>query len=75
MTEIITAARFNKLSLSENAISTVCTILKEKVQIKTAASVYQFVNLFNLTSLKNSTLSYIERCFTVVSDNESFLEI
>ena len=36
---------------------------------------YQFVNLFNLSSLQNSTFSYIERCFTIVSDNESFLEL
>ena len=73
--EMITATRLNKLSLSKNAISTVCTTLKEKIQIKNAASVYQFVNLFNLFCLQNSTLSYLERCFSIISDNESFLEL
>ena len=75
MTEIFTATRINKLSLNKNAVSTICTILKDKVHIKNAAFVYQFVNVFNLSSLKNSTTSYIERCFTIVGDNESFLEL
>ena len=75
ITEILTATKFNKLALNKNADSTICTILKEKLQIRNAASVYQSVNLFNLSSLKNLTLSYIERCFTIVSDNESFLEL
>ena len=72
---IFTATRFNKLSLNNNAVNTICKILKEKLHIKNAASVYQFVNLFNLLSLQNSTLSYMERCFTIVSDNEKFFEL
>ena len=31
--------------------------------------------MFNLSSFKNLTLSYIQRCFTIVSDDESFLEL
>ena len=73
--DIIAATKFKKLSLNENKVSTVCKLLKEKLQIKNAALVYQFVNLFNLSTLKSSTLSYIKRCFTIVSDNESFLEL
>ena len=73
--DIIAATKFKKLSLNENKVSTVCKLLKEKLQIKNAALVYQFVNLFNLSPLKSSTLSYIKRCFTIVSDNESFLEL
>ena len=75
ITEKITATRFNKFYLNKRAFDTIYTILKEKLQIKNAASVYQFVNLFNLTSLRNSTLSYTERCFTIISDSKSFLEI
>ena len=75
MTELITATRFDKLSLNKNAVSTICKFLKEKLHIRNAASVYHFVYLFNLSSLQNSTLSYIERCFTIVSDKKSFLEL
>ena len=75
ITEIIKVIRFNKLSLNGIAVTTTCTILKDKLQIINAVSVYHFSNLFNLPSLKNLTLSYIERCFTIVSDNKSFLEL
>ena len=75
MSDIIAITRLNKFSFNKCSVSTICTILKEKVKIENAALVYQFVNLFNLTSLKNSTRRYIERCFTIVSDNESFLEL
>ena len=75
ISEIIKGIRFNKLSLNGNAVSTTCTILKDKLKIINAVSVHQFSNLFNLSSLQNSTLSYIERCFTILSDNKSFLEL
>ena len=75
ITEILTATRLNKISLNKNAVSLICKILKEKLQIKNAALAYQFVNLFNLSSIKNSTLSYIQRLFTIVSDEKSFLEL
>ena len=32
------------------------------------------MNLFKTSNLKNSINSYIERCFSIVSDNENFLE-
>ena len=75
ITEVLTITRINKLSLNENAYDKIFTVLKQKLQFKKAAFVYQFVNLFNLSSLRNSIFSYIERCFTVVSNNESFLEL
>ena len=61
--EIITVTRITKLSFNKNAVRKICKIFKGKLQIKNAASVYQFLNLFILNSLKNSTLSYVERCF------------
>ena len=73
--DIITVTILNKISLNQNAVSTIYTILNEKIHIKNAVSVYHFLNFFNSSSLQNSTLSYIERCFTIVSDNERFLEI
>ena len=75
ITKITRAIRFNKISLNKYSVSTNCKILKEKLQIKNTASVHQFVNMFNLFSLKNSIISYIERCFIIVSDNKRFLEL
>ena len=73
--DIIASTRFKKLSLNENKLSTIYRFLKKKLQLKNAASVYQFGNLFNLPRLQNLTLSYIERCFTIVSNNKSLLEL
>ena len=75
MTELVTTTRFINFSFNENAVSIISKILKEKLHIKNAAFLYQFVNLFNVSSLQNSTFNYIERCFTIVSDNKSFLEL
>ena len=74
-TEVVTITRINKLSLNENACDKIFTVLKQKLQLKNSAFLYQFVYLFNLSRLRNSTLSFIQRCFTIVSDNESFLEL
>ena len=38
--DTIAATRFNKLSLNENKVSTVCKLLKEKLQINNAVFVY-----------------------------------
>ena len=71
----ITVRRINKLSLKKDANSKVCTPTFEKLQIKNAAIVYQFANLFSLLDLCKTTQRFIERCFTVVSDNESFNQL
>ena len=73
--EVLTIIRINKFSLNKNACDKIFTTLKQKIELKDSAFVYQFVNLFNLSSLRNSTFSFIQRCFTIVSDNESFLEL
>ena len=73
--EILKATRFNKLSLNDKAISLIYKIFKKEIQIKNIASVYQFANLFNLSRLKNSTLRYLDRCFSIVSHKDSFLEL
>ena len=68
----VAVTRLNKFSLNEDASRKICTTNLKKLQIKNAASVYQFVNLFNLSSLHKINLRFIERCFTNVSNTESF---
>ena len=75
VTEIISVWKINKLSLNKKACNKISKIFEGKLQIQNAASVYQFVNLFNSSSLQKSTNNYLERCFTILSDNESFLEL
>ena len=71
----IVVSRLNKLSLNEDTRSKTETTILKNLHIKSAAFVYQFVNLFNLPSLHKTTLRFIERCFTIVCDTVSFLEL
>ena len=71
----IKETRINKLSLKKDANSKICTPTFEILQIKNAAIVHQFANLFSLLDLCKTTLRFIERCFTIVSDNESFKQL
>ena len=48
-------------------------VISANLQIKNAACVYQFGNLFCLTSVQKLNLNYIERCFTLASDTDSFM--
>ena len=48
-------------------------VISANLQIKNAACYYQFVNFFCLLSLQKLTLNYIERCFTIASDTDSFI--
>ena len=73
--DLISVTILTKLSLNENACNKLSTIFEGKLHIINAASIFLFVNLFNLSSLQNTTLCYIERCFTVLVENESFLEL
>ena len=61
--------------MNEDTSNKVSVIIKEKTEIKNAACVYQFVNIFNLPSLHKATLSYIERCFTIESDTDNFYQL
>ena len=71
----IAVIRLNKLSLNEDASNIVTTTMKERIQIKNAASVYQFVNLFNVPSLQKAILRFIESCFTIISDTDNFKQL
>ena len=65
--------RLNKFSLKEGTSSKLCTEALEKLQIKNATAVYQFVNIFNLSN--KTALRYIERCFTIVCDTDNFIQM
>ena len=56
-------------------MKSVSKIISESLQTKNADSVYQFSNLFYSPSLPKTTLRFIERCFTIVSDNVSFIHL
>ena len=48
-------------------------VISANLQIKNAACYYQFVSFFCLPSLEKLISNYIERCFTIASDTDSFI--
>ena len=48
--------------------------MKGKIHIKNVLTFFQTIKTFHLISLKKETLSYIERCFTILVDDRNFLE-
>ena len=49
--------------------------LKDKISVKNVSIFYNLAKLYNLPSLAEITFSYIQRCFTMVVETKSFLEL
>ena len=49
--------------------------IKDKLNIQNIVALYQVSKVFNLPSLRESTFSFIQRCFTMVVETKNFLEL
>ena len=49
--------------------------IEDNVSVQNVTTFYQLAKLYNLKSFAVITLSYIERCFSMVVESQSFLEI
>ena len=67
--------KISKILLDQILLNKRCKIFEEKLKIETSAIFYEFSELFNLSNLNRATLSYIERCFTMVVGSENFLNL
>ena len=47
----------------------------KKIDIENASTYYQLSKVFNLSVLAKEALRYIERCFSIVCETKTFLEI
>ena len=61
--------------MNEDVNNEVSINIKERIQIKNAACFYQSFNIFNLPKSHKATLSYIERCFTIINDIDNFEQL
>ena len=52
-----------------------CKIIKQIIDIKNVTAVFFFTQLFKLSSSFEFSMSLIERCFSIISDSTSFLEL
>ena len=52
-----------------------CNQIKDNLNITTAILYYKLAYVYNLQNLNETTMMYIERCFSVVAETRSFLEL
>ena len=65
----------NKLLKSEDLDIKVFNYLKGKITIENVFTFYVFADTFKLNNLSKITLRYIQRCFTMTTDTENFLNL
>ena len=52
-----------------------CKQLENKINVKNAITFFSLSQLFNISCLSELPLSFIERCFPIVADSNSFLKL
>ena len=73
--ELTSAIKLTKHSLNEDLISKAFEDFNEKLQIQNAVLFFQLASEFNLSDLNTTAFSFIEQCFSMIVDTESFLEL
>ena len=73
--ELTKAINVTKHSLNGHLNSVVFENFSENLKIQNAAFFYQLALIFNLPGLQITVFRYIERCFTIIVESESFLEL
>ena len=61
--------------MSEEVEIKIFKLIKDKVNVRNVSMYYQIANLFQSTKLVKKSMSYIERCFTLVCKHAVFLEL
>ena len=73
--ELTSAIKLTKHSLNEGLISKAFENFNEKLKIQNAVLLFQLASKFNLSNVNITVLRFIERCFRMIVDTESFLEL
>ena len=73
--ELTSAITLAKHSLYDYLICKVFESFNEKLQMKNAVLFYEIGVKFNRSDLNITVLRYIERCFSMIVETESFLEL
>ena len=73
-TKLVAELISRKVLLEENN-STAFNVFKNKLNVFNMPLYYFIANNFNMTKLCILSFSLIERCFTMLADSQSFLEL
>ena len=73
--DFISVLRLNKSFKIEHINSIIDEYFTRQISVKNAAFYYQFASQLNYTKLAVESFKYIERCFLMVVETNSFLEL
>ena len=61
--------------INEEVLTKLSEYIEKKIAVENITTLFQVALLYKLDSLSKLALSYIERCFTIVTENQTFLEL
>ena len=73
--EVILALKIDKLLQKEDTIIKISKIIEDKLTVKNVLTFYCLAKYYNLTTISESYLLYIERCFPMVVETQNFLHL
>ena len=73
--ELIPIMKINKLVLIADVESKIHKHMEDKINIPNVLNFYQLTKLFNVSHLKKTNFTYIQRCFTMLVETQNFLEL
>ena len=72
---IISALKINRINVSNDDEANIVENVKDKLNVHNAATLLLISSIFKLPRFQKVTFAYVERCFTMVSETNSFLEL
>ena len=74
-TKTVTLLKLNKHVFLEEIPKKVYEKVKNQIGVDKVCFYYQLANIFHLPNIMKIALNYIERCFSIISETRSFLDL
>ena len=71
--EILLALKINKVLQKEDTIMKINKVLHNKLTVKNVVAFYSLAKCYNLATISESSLLYVQRCFSMVVETQNFL--
>ena len=65
----------SKVLQEKNLKENLCNYIKDRINVKNVALYCKLADIYKFQTLAKVTLQFIERCFTMVSEDKSYLEL
>ena len=73
--QLLSTLKYNKVLMNKDVEKTVYRSVQDNIKIKNVAALFKFSYLFNSSNVFKLSLQFIERCFPMLVDSTSFLEL